>query len=79
MQDNVLPRDRAMFCTQSGSLVDVLERFTCGLKGHETAIIANLLWRYEQTEKLFGGDVEARVLSLRKQHKDEQDKVVGLI
>jgi acetyl-CoA carboxylase / biotin carboxylase 1 len=79
MQDNVLPKDRTMFRAQLGPLFDVLERFTGGLKGHETAIIANLLERYEQTEKLFGGDIEARVLSLREQHKDELDKVVGLI
>jgi acetyl-CoA carboxylase/biotin carboxylase 1 len=79
MQDNILPKDRAMFRTQLGPLFDVLERFINGLKGHEMATMANLLERYEQTEKLFGGSIEARVLALREQHKDDLDKVIGLV
>jgi acetyl-CoA carboxylase/biotin carboxylase 1 len=79
MQDTILPKDRPMFRTQLGPLFDVLERFASGLKGHELVTIANLLERYEHTEKLFGGGIEARVLALREQHKDELDKVVGLI
>ncbi|KAL0953702.1 hypothetical protein HGRIS_004895 [Hohenbuehelia grisea] len=79
VQDNILPQDRAMFRTQLGALFDVLERFTGGLKGHEVTTIAGLLERYEQTEKLFGGSIEARVLALREQHKDDLDKVVALV
>jgi hypothetical protein len=30
-------------------------------------------------KKLFGGSIEARVLSLREQHKDDLDKVVSLV
>jgi acetyl-CoA carboxylase/biotin carboxylase 1 len=56
-----------------------LERFGGGLKAHETSTIANLLERYEETEKLFGGSIEARVLTLRDQHKDDLDKVVSIV
>lgn len=79
MQDNILPQDRAMFRLSMGAFFEVIERYLGGLKGHETAIIASLLERYEATEKLFGGSIEARVLSLREQHKDDLDKVVSLV
>jgi acetyl-CoA carboxylase/biotin carboxylase 1 len=78
-QDHVLPQDRTMFRSSLSALTDVLERFTGGLKGHEMNTIADLLERYEATEKLFGGSIEARVLALRDQYKDDLDKVVGLV
>lgn len=79
IQDSILPHDRAMFRTQLSALYDVLERFMGGLKGHEVYTIANLLSAYESTEKLFGGSIEARVLNLREQYKDDLDKVVALV
>ena len=79
IQDHILSQDRAMFRTKIAGLYDVLERYLGGLKGHETETIANLLSRYEATEKLFGGSIEARVLALRDQHKDDLDKVVGAV
>ena len=79
MEDNVRPQERAMFRTKLGPLLDVVERYQGGLKAHETDVIANLLARYEETEKLFGGSIEARVLTLREQHKDDLDKVVSLV
>ncbi|KAH7926428.1 hypothetical protein BV22DRAFT_1087097 [Leucogyrophana mollusca] len=79
VQDSILAQDRAMFRTQLAALYDVLERFMGGLKGHEIFTIANLFSLYEETEKLFGGSIEARVLSLREQHKDDLDKVVALV
>ncbi|KAG1786029.1 acetyl-CoA carboxylase [Suillus plorans] len=79
IQDSILPNDRAMFRMQLTALYDVLERFMGGMKGHEVHTIANLLSAYEQTEKLFGGSIEARVLKLREQHKDDLDKVVALV
>ncbi|KAF9005958.1 acetyl CoA carboxylase [Cyathus striatus] len=79
MQDNVLPQDRGMFRTQFGALFDILERYTGGLKGHETEIISGLLYRYQGTEKLFGGSIEARVLALRDQHKDDLEKVASIV
>ncbi|KAG5219866.1 acetyl-CoA carboxylase [Salix suchowensis] len=79
VQDNILPQDRAMFRSKLEAFFDVLERYSGGLKGHELATIANLLERYESTEKLFGGSIEARVLALREANKDDLDKVVGLV
>jgi acetyl-CoA carboxylase/biotin carboxylase 1 len=79
LQDNVLPQDRAMFRSSLSALFEVVERYLGGLKGHETAIIASLLERYEATEMLFGGSIEARVLSLREQYKDDLEKVVGFV
>ena len=79
VQDSILPQDRSMFRTQLAPLFDVLEKFMGGLKGHEVCTIANLLSAYESTEKLFGGSIEARVLSLREQNKDDLDKVVALV
>ncbi|KAL4066080.1 acetyl-CoA carboxylase [Scleroderma citrinum] len=79
IQDSILPHDRTMFRTQLSALFDVLERFMGGLKGHEVYTIANLLSAYEATEKLFGGSIEARVLNLREQYKDDLDKVVALV
>lgn len=79
VQDSILPHDRSMFWTQLSPLFDVLEKFMGGLKGHEVYTIAGLLSAYESTERLFGGSIEARVLSLREQHKDDLDKVVALV
>ena len=79
VQDSILPQDRSMFRTQLAPLFDVLEKFMGGLKGHELHTIANLLSAYESTEGLFGGSIEARILSLREQNKDDLDKVVALV
>lgn len=79
LQDNVLPQDRTMLRSSLGALFEALERYLNGLKGHETETIASLLERYETTEKLFGGSIEARVLTLREQHKDDLDKVTSLV
>ncbi|TFY67580.1 hypothetical protein EVJ58_g1545 [Rhodofomes roseus] len=79
MEDKVRPQDRPMLRTQLGALFDVVDRYSQGLRAHENNIIAGLLARYEQMEKLFGGSIEARVLTLREQHKDDLDKVVSLV
>jgi len=79
VQDNILSQDRAMFRTKISGLNEVLDRFQGGLKGHGTETIANLLERYEATEKLFGGSIEARVLALREQYKDDLDTAIGFV
>ncbi|TFK71374.1 acetyl CoA carboxylase [Pluteus cervinus] len=79
IQDNVLVQDRAMLRSSLGVIFDLLDRYAGGLKGHEIETVANLLGRYEGTEKLFGGSIEARVLALREQFKDDLDKVAGLV
>jgi acetyl-CoA carboxylase / biotin carboxylase 1 len=73
------PQERTMARTAMASLIDVVERFKHGLKVHEWNTIASLLARYEETEKLFGGDIEQRVLKLRDQHKDNLDTVAQLV
>ncbi|KAG6370293.1 acetyl-CoA carboxylase [Boletus reticuloceps] len=75
VQDTILPQDRAMFPKQLAPSFVVLEKFMGGLKGHQVHTIVSLLSAYESTEKLFGGNIEARVLSLREQNKDGLDKV----
>ena len=79
MQDNVRPQDRAMLRTQLASLFDVVERFQGGLKVHQLETLAGLLAKYVETEMLFTGSIEARVLMLREQYKDDLDKVAGLV
>lgn len=79
IQESILPQDRPMFRMSIGPLFEVLEHFTHGLKGHELIVLSQLLERYEATEKLFGGSIEARVLALREQHKDDLDKAVGIV
>ena len=79
MEDNVRAQDRAMFRTQLSTLLSAVDRYQGGLNAHETDVIAGLLARYEETEKLFGGSIEARVLTLREQNKDNLDKVVELV
>lgn len=73
------PQDRTMARASMGPLIDAVDAFRSGLKIHEWMTIASLLSRYEQTEKLFGGDIEQRVLKLRDEHKDDLDKVAQLV
>ncbi|GAW08582.1 acetyl carboxylase [Lentinula edodes] len=68
-----------MFRTQLSAIYDVLDRFTGGLKGHEIKFWSNLLEKYETTERMFGGTIEARILTLREQNKDDIDKVISLV
>lgn len=73
------PQDRTMARTTKAALIDVVERFRYGLKVHEWMTFAGLFRRYEQTEKLFGGDIEQRVLKLRDENKDNLDAVAQLV
>jgi acetyl-CoA carboxylase/biotin carboxylase 1 len=79
LQDSVRPQECATLRIQLGPLIDVVERYIGGLKAPEVHVMANLRARYADTEKLFGGSIEARVLSLREQHKDDLDKVISLV
>ncbi|KAF6761596.1 acetyl CoA carboxylase [Ephemerocybe angulata] len=79
VQDHVLPAERSLFTGKLAGLYEVLEKYSHGLKAHEVENIANLLDRYEATEKLFGGSIEARVLALRDQNKEDLDKVVNIV
>jgi acetyl-CoA carboxylase/biotin carboxylase 1 len=77
--ENVRAQDRTMFRAQLSALVDVIEGYTGGTKVHEMNTIASLLEKYESTERLFGGSIEARVLMLREQYKDDTGKVAALV
>lgn len=79
IQDNLRPADEAAFRSQLAPIFEIAERYLQGLKEHEISVLGTLLERYEQTESLFSGSIEARVLMLRDQHKDDLDKVVGLV
>ena len=79
MSTSVRPQDRPMFRQQVGPLFDISDRYRSGLKQHEIDTLAELLGRYEETEKLFGGSIEARVLKLREQYKDDLEKVAALV
>jgi acetyl-CoA carboxylase/biotin carboxylase 1 len=76
---HVRPQDRAMFRSQTAALFDIAERYRGGLKQHEIDTLADLLGRYESNERLFGGSIEARVLKLREEHKDNLDKVAAAV
>ena len=78
-ESNVRAQDRAMFRSQVGPLFDAVEQYQGGLKAHEIDVLASLLQRYAETEKLFTGSIEARVLMLREQNKDNLDRVAGLV
>lgn len=79
LADTLRPAERTAARAQLATLSDAVDRFSGGLKGHEVYVITNLLARYEETEKLFGGSIEERVLALREQYKDDLDQVVVLV
>jgi acetyl-CoA carboxylase/biotin carboxylase 1 len=79
LQDNVRAQERTMLRQQITPLLDVVERFLGGLKAHQVHVVARLLAHYADTEKLFGGSIESRVLALREQHKEDLDVVVALV
>jgi acetyl-CoA carboxylase/biotin carboxylase 1 len=79
IQDNIRPTEEAMFRGQISSISEIAERYYQGLKEHETNVLGGLLKKYGDTEALFTGSIEARVLALREQNKDDLDKVVSLV
>lgn len=79
VNDCVRAQDRTMFRLGLAALFDAVESYRGGLKRHEWDTIAMLLRKYEATEKLFGGSIEARVLALREQHKNDLDAVTALV
>lgn len=79
IQDNVRRTEEAMFRGQISPISEIIERYLHGLKEHETNVLGSLLKKYADTEALFSGSIEARVLALREQNKDDLDKVVSLV
>jgi len=78
IQDNIRPTEETMFRGQISPISEIVERYLQGLKEHETNVLGGLLGRYADTEVLFSGSIEARVLALREENKDNLDKVVSL-
>ncbi|KAG8961417.1 acetyl-coenzyme-A carboxylase [Tulasnella sp. 419] len=79
LNDAIRPQDRTMVRTQLAPLIELVDSYKSGPKGHEWGTYASLLRRYETTERLFGGSIEERVLNLRAQHKENLDTVAGLV
>jgi len=79
VQENIRPTEEAMFRGQISPISEVVERYIQGLKEHEINVLGDLLKKYADTEALFSGSIEARVLALREQNKDNLDKVVSLV
>ena len=73
------PQDRTMARSSIQTLIDLAERYKHGLKGHEWNTVAALFARYVNTEKLFGGDIEQRVLKLREENKDDLEHVAQIV
>jgi acetyl-CoA carboxylase/biotin carboxylase 1 len=79
IQDNIRPTEEAMFRGQISPISEIVERYIQGLKEHEVNVLGSLLKKYADTEALFSGSIEARVLALREQYKDNLDQVVSLV
>jgi acetyl-CoA carboxylase / biotin carboxylase 1 len=79
IQDNVRPTEEAMFRGQVSPISEIVERYIQGLKEHEVNVLGALVKKYADTEALFSGSIEARVLALREQNKDNLDTVVSLV
>ena len=79
VQDNVRPTEEAIFRGQVSPISEIVERYIQGLKEHEVNVLGGLLKKYADTEILFSGSIESRVLALREQNKDDLDKVVSLV
>jgi acetyl-CoA carboxylase/biotin carboxylase 1 len=79
INEEVPATDKSRTRTQLSDLFEIAERHLGGAKGHEVEVLASLLGRYEATESLFGGSIEARVLALREQYKDDLDKAINLV
>ena len=73
------PQDRTMARSSIQTLIDLAERYKYGLKAHEWNTVAALFARYVNTEKLFGGDIEQRVLKLREENKDGLENVAQIV
>jgi len=78
VQENVRPTEEAIFRGQISPISEIVERYIHGLKEHEIGVLGGLLKKYADTEALFSGSIEARVLALREQNKNDLDKVVSL-
>ena len=82
MEENVNPNDAELLRSALSPLIEVMDRYTEGLKKHEFDIFIDLLDDYSNVESLFNNrnsrsdDV---VLKLRDENKDNIDKVIQMV
>ncbi|KAL8321347.1 hypothetical protein RB597_007577 [Gaeumannomyces tritici] len=82
VDENVARGDAAMLRSTLAPLTDVLDLYSEGQKAHELKIMAALLSKYVETEKLFSGrrqQDEEVILKLRDDNKDEIPKIVQTV
>ena len=82
LDENVNPGDVNVLKASLAPLVEVMNRYTEGLKVHEFEVFCNLLDQYYEVEKLWSTRNvrdEDVVLRLREQHKDDILKVVHTV
>ena len=82
LDENVDPESVDVLKATLTPLVDVINRYSEGLKVHEFQVFCNLLQEYYNVEKLWStrnSRDEDVVLKLREQHKDDIVKVVQTV
>lgn len=82
LEDNVNPADVDVLKSALKPLVEVMDRYTEGLKVHEFQVFCDLLDQYYNVEKLWStrnSRDEDVVLKLREQNKDDILKVIHTV
>lgn len=82
LDDNVSPGDASLLKSALEPLIDVMNRYSDGLKVHELNVFCKLLDTYYDVEKLFSSRNardEDVVLKLREENKEDITKVVHTV
>ena len=82
LEENLSPGDAGLLKSTLQPLVEIMDRYTEGLKVHEYHVFSNLLDLYYEVEKLFSSRNardEDVVLKLREENKDDVLKVVHTV
>lgn len=82
LEDNVSAADAETLKTSLAPLVQVMDKYTEGLKAHEFQVFISLLEQYWEVEKYFSSQTrrdEDAILKLREENKDDIRKVVDIV
>ncbi|EGC41773.1 acetyl-CoA carboxylase [Histoplasma capsulatum var. duboisii H88] len=82
IEENVSPGDADILQTSLLPLVDVIRRYSDGLKVHEYKVFIGILQQYWEVEHLFTGRNmrdEDVILKLREENKDDIDGVIQTV
>jgi len=82
LEENVSPADASVLKSTVAPLIEVMERYTEGLKVHEFRVFCDLIDQYYNVEKLFSGRNnrdEDVILKLRDENKDDVSRVVQTV